>query len=277
MKVYLHIGMSKAGSTAIQQCILQHEGALLQAGVCYPEATRVNGAHYKLFQALQDGGGADEAATVIAEAEAAHAARLIVSVEGLWLVNDDAVRRLAQALSGHDAEVVLYLRRPDTYLTSSYRQGIKRKRRTTLSEADYARQPHERLRYDRVLERWAEHFPLRVRAYEAVRSDLVGDFARATGTASVLSCPGRQRANVTPSDGSLRLMRLANRLIPNYHHGATVNRRLLAWQRAFAWMPALDDAPLVARARAEATRWEPSVMARHLAPEDLAAITPPAR
>ena len=276
MRVFLHIGMSKAGSTAIQRCLVRHQDALARAGVCFPDAGRLETAHYELFTALRDGEAARAdavAQAMLAEAAAAGADALIVSVEGLWLLADDAVRALAQLFDGHEVQVVLYLRRPDTYLTSSYRQRIKRKR-SPQSVRAYLREPHAHLRYDHVLERWARHFPLRVRAYENVRSDLVGDFARATGTDGVLHCPPGKRANVTPSDGSLRLMRLANRWVPHQNTKRAVTRWLLARQAAFAWMPALDDAPLVERARAEAARWDRKGMARHLSPDDLAAITP---
>lgn len=275
MKVYLHIGMSKAGSTAIQRCLTSRQEALRDAGVCYPVAGRIRNAHYALFLDLRDGRGAGAVPDMLAEAEGAGASTMVVSVEGLWFLPDDAVAQLADALAGHDARVVLYLRRPDAYLTSSYRQRIKKKRGTASVQA-FVAEPIARLRYDHVLARWARHFPLRVRAYEAVRSDLVGDFAEATGTRAVLDCSPGRRLNVTPSDGALRLMLWANRIVASDKVGRTVNRRLLAWQRAFGWMPPLNDAPLVARARAEAERWDRAVMARHLAPEDLAAITPPA-
>ena len=275
MKVVLHIGMSKAGSTAIQHCVMQRKAALHASGVCYAKTGRSRGAHYGVLQALKRGEGRAEIAGALREAEQAGAHTLLLSAEGFWMLPAPAVQTLADAFAGHDVEVVLYLRRPDTYLTSSYRQRIKMKR-GTKGEHAYVQEPHVHLRYDQVLERWGRHFPLRVRAYEAVRSDLVGDFARAIGAADVLDCPAQQRANVTPSDGSLRLMRLANRIVSSDARGMSINRRLLAWQRAFAWMPPLDDAPLVARARAEAAAWDRDVMARHLSPEDLAAITPPA-
>jgi hypothetical protein len=276
MKVHLHIGMSKAGSTAIQRCLAQHEAAMLEVGTCFPKARRERKAHYELFIRLRDGefdAARETMRAMLDEASRARARAVIVSVEGLWLLPDAAVAELAAMLRDHEVEVVLYLRRPDTYITSSYRQRVKRKR-GTKSERAYAAEPLPRLRYDRVLSRWAAHFALRARAYERVSADLVGDFAHATGLVGVLDCPARRRANVTPSDGALRLMRLSNRLL-RYRVGSAVNRRLLAWQHLLAWLPPLDDAPLVARARDEAGQWDRAVMARHLSPEDLTAITPP--
>ena len=276
MKVYLHIGMSKAGSTAIQQCLVRSMPALREAGVCFAKAGRSRGAHYGVLRALKKGAGRDEIAAALDEAQQADAHTLVLSAEGFWMLPDPAVQTIADALAGHEVEVVLYLRRPDSYLASSYRQRIKKKRGQTGEQA-YVSEPHVHLRYDQVLARWERPFRLRVRAYEAVRSDLVGDFAAALELDGVLDCPAQERANVTPTDGSLRLMRFANRAIPSYAVGMAVNRRLLAWNRLFGWMPPLDDAPLLARARAEAAAWNAEVMARHLSPADLAAITPPAR
>ena len=276
MKVYLHIGMSKAGSTAIQSCLAQHEAALLEAGVCFPASGRFRNAHYDLVIQLKKGRVQAARKTMEAmldEAREAGSQTVIVSVEGLWVLPDAAVAQIADMLREHEVEVVFYLRRPDTYLTSAYRQRIKRVQ-GTQSEHAYAQEPLARLRYDRVLSRWEKRFTLRVRSYERERADLVGDFARATEISDVVHCPPQQ-INVTPNDGSIRLMRVANRLAPTYQMSMRVNRRLLAWQRLFAWMPPLNDAPLVARARAAAATWDQAVMQRHLTPEDLAAITPP--
>jgi len=179
--VFLHIGMSKAGSSAIQQSLVANASILNQSGICYPEAGRRWGnAHYKVFHDLRKGRVKESLTEALAEAESQKT--IVLSCEGFWVIQDEEIEVLRLALAEYDVRVILYLRRPSDYVPSSYRQSIKRDGETSTPEEYWHRgHPHSHLNYSDQLDRWGRYFSLRARAYEAVKHEIEEDFMRVIG------------------------------------------------------------------------------------------------
>ncbi|WP_290736998.1 hypothetical protein [Amaricoccus sp.] len=162
MKVILHIGLSKTGTTALQTSFFNARRSLLQQGVCYPDGGQGRENHRylcPLFMAVADlpptmarRYHADpEAARTDAEAmwagirrtvEAADPALLVLSSEYFFRsptkTDYAAFRRRLEELS-QDIEVVMYVREPASRFASRMQQGAKRGRPIRSIDGDQLR------------------------------------------------------------------------------------------------------------------------------------------
>jgi hypothetical protein len=149
MRIILHIGQQKTGTTALQHALVADRERLAQAGICYPDTGhhRILGggldpSHNGLFFRLQGETGRrmwqtlDEMRDDIArEVAAAQPEVLLISAEHAIMAADQK----ADILAGLDAivpgpkEVVVYLRRPDAFLQSFHKQLIRLGRRSLAS------------------------------------------------------------------------------------------------------------------------------------------------
>lgn len=267
-KVFLHIGMSKAGSSAIQRTLTTNANTLSESGICYPEEGRKWGnSHFEIYQDLQKGRLKQSLYPALEEAK--YQRKIVLSCEGFWLIPDEKIKVLSQSLEGYEASVIFYLRRPWDYAASSYRQSIRRDGEADTPHEYWHRGcPHPHLNYSDQLKRWARSFQLRVRAYEAVQDSIEEDFMSAIGAPLEHVDTQRRITNKTPSDGALQCMLVANRYLPG------VLSRLVRWYiRRRDWrldfMPAVDDEVFLEQAATVVEGWDMDVMREHLPEEDL--------
>ncbi|WP_430450444.1 hypothetical protein [Rhodophyticola sp.] len=137
-KVFLHIGMNKTGSSAIQSYLHHNRQALKEAGLLWPETGLDMGGpgegyHYRLSTALGFGAGPREAGdanerralrkALEAEIAASEARTVVISSE--YFVLRRKPDMLAEFFDGLDASVVVYLRRHDAWWPSLFAQAIK--------------------------------------------------------------------------------------------------------------------------------------------------------
>jgi hypothetical protein len=267
-RIFLHIGMSKAGSSAIQQALVSNADALAKSGICYPETGRRWGnAHYKLLRDLRNGGLGETLTGALQEARSKES--VVLSCEGFWLIQDETLKDLHRAFEKYEVHIFFYLRRPSDYAASSYRQSIKHDGETrTPEEYWHDGRPHSHLNYSRQLKRWARYFPLRVRSYEAVKHGIEEDFLRAIGAPLRHHDTERRVANPTPNDSVMQCMLLANRYLPE-----VFSKQVRRWARRLNWrlnfMPGINDAVLRKQARTVVDRWEVDVLRESLPEDDL--------
>lgn len=258
MKIHLHIGMPKTGSSAIQQALHASREPLLAIGVRVAQTGLYHGAHHGLEKELRRGGpGAlwDEAL-----AEAKPGETLVISAEGLWFVEPEGVARLAQRLRDHAVMVHLYLRRPDEFLASLYRQRIKGSGRCETLRGFLDHRDSE-VDYPRMVSEWSQRFKLRCCGYESVRKCVIQDFAAGIGVdPQVLTFP-QAAINATPSDGALRVMWWWNRLTPR--RVAAMGRRAVEISEfAFRCLGSWDESELRARGMGALKSWKEEQFAR---------------
>jgi hypothetical protein len=215
MKLYLHIGWHKTGSTALQRFLATQRDALRAAGVDYPEAGMIATAHHPAAWSLQEPlrsawarriGFARQAEALFAEIFEESARRgaraLILSSEEFSLHETYRLERLARVLEGHDVTVVAYVRRQDRYLESLYGQMVKMA--FIRLATDFERFVETRLRrgdldYGNVFARWAQVFGrerLQVRVYDRSRlhrQDVRADFLRLVGLGDAIALPAGVR------------------------------------------------------------------------------------
>ena len=187
-KLYLHIGMGKTGTTALQNFFWENRKVLAKRDVCYPKRGTMANAHHLLsphiprflenewnFQAV------DEWAPELAKSAQN---RVLLSSELMaWAEESKARKFCAQVSAWFDVYVVIYLRRQDDIIMASYNQQIKagpQKRRVDL----IYRKQVERFDYPKILAPWADSLEpgeVIVRPYEKQQfhgGDIRHDFLR---------------------------------------------------------------------------------------------------
>lgn len=220
MRILLHIGMAKAGSSALQDALGGSHRALAARGALYPR--RLGGTTYSSHSLLlpavcdwrgsrslqfapEDRGPSLEPASRVfldalrAEIAASAPRALILSSEHLFRVlPDGGTERLPALLAGLGGTdggaptVIAYLRRPSEHYLSGLQQHLK-----ASHEVKTPRAP----RYRNVLESYAAMFgadALALQLYHRpafVEGDIVADFA-----ARHLAAFGVTRADIAPPD-----------------------------------------------------------------------------
>ena len=134
-KLYLHIGMNKAGSSAIQRTLAARESVLWSAGLLYPRAGRSGSqAHHLISHVLGFSQGKPPsvrsrselenlAPKLAAECTARNCHTVLVSSE--VFTNRGDIAQVREFLAGWDVQIVVYLRRHDHWWASCYSQGVR--------------------------------------------------------------------------------------------------------------------------------------------------------
>lgn len=134
MKLFIHIGAHKTGTTSIQMAMEDSGEALAEAGFVYPRCSWYHHAQHRLafaLKAMRDPAAGDtpefetELAGLKRALGEATAAAALISSEEFFSLKEDAVARLAQGLREYEVEIVAFVRRPDELFLSSYNQNAK--------------------------------------------------------------------------------------------------------------------------------------------------------
>lgn len=205
IRLYLHIGMHKAGSSAIQKTLALRERALRRHGLLYPRTGRVaSQAHHLISHALGFSQGTppsikfrsqlkDLGPKLEHEARKSGCHTLLVSSE--VFTNRGDIAKVQEFFSGFDTYVLIYLRRHDHWWASCYSQGVKTVANPPWSAgfdnymAYQRRHPHKG-NYRGLVDRWAAVFGasrLIVRPYESGQNkpSIVADVLDSTGFAEL--------------------------------------------------------------------------------------------
>lgn len=189
MRVVLHIGIHKTGSTAIQTALSLNTELLATQGVLYPQTGRwpadghtlVTG-HHRLPWSFTRPEGDDPWSSLKRELAETDKDIIILSSEEFEMVRRaDQLDQIAKHLAGHDVTVVAYLRRQDEYLHGMYCTQVLHYEAQWPFEA-YKAYWGSDLDYEQLLTRWEAAFgraALLVRPYESaqlVNGDVVDDF-----------------------------------------------------------------------------------------------------
>ena len=211
-RLTLHIGATKTGSSSLQEALSAQSELLLANGILYPTSGRSQRnphAHHNLCYEIHDGrrhsgaydpsfGGWDD---VEDELKQTKANQITISSEAFFTdCRPKHIRRLAERLKSYEVEIVVYLRRQDSWLQSSFNQ-LARFGRTPLNFMSFYDRLGSRLGdYGSVIADWTDAFPsaaITVRAYDdAVRSEgIVRDFASLMPGSAPFLYEDRRRKN----------------------------------------------------------------------------------
>lgn len=130
MRIFLHTGVWKTGSTAIQTFLAKNAGLLRTGGVLIPEYASNMQNYNHLFERLveRDEAGVQSVAESIGrDIAAADPETLIISSEHFWHAPPDVLERIAAMLRrfSNDVRVIAYIRPQDDMWASLYAQQAK--------------------------------------------------------------------------------------------------------------------------------------------------------
>ena len=267
-RCYLHIGVPKTGSTALQEFLWNNRDSLRVQGYLYPAATlRAHGHHDIAF--LSSGGypdwatpqthTLDELIDGLRQEIRKTPHRVILSSENFYLLRSpqgvaDLMARLGFDISV-DVRVLVYLRRQDEAHLSWYNQAVKAQGFTGSIEQCIAA-TRDLWDYARELERWARVFGeanLMVRPYQ--KSDLPNgdirlDFCRALHFTRDAFRFGDDMPNTGLNRSLLEFQRLLNALPASIQEKRRFHKQLIALSKASERSGLFDESsPLTRQAR----------------------------
>ncbi len=191
MKVILHIGGSKCGSSAIQAYLRQNAGPLGTTGVAVPGekldfVSTVRGEQIWCFEEMAAApdclSARMQALVEAAEAQGCHS--VVISAENIC--NHPALAApMAHALDGHQVQVPFYVRRQDDFLISGWQQWFLKKYDSVQTYLDD--RVGNMACWHRIILPWAEALGddcIHVRPFvrDALKNrDVVDDFCAVTG------------------------------------------------------------------------------------------------
>jgi hypothetical protein len=230
MRIILHIGLYKTGTTAVQRFFTRNRSALTERGVLYPESFTKFDAHHPLPWALGVGHRdkvpsvrPDEVVrAILQEAASAGADTVILSSEEfINLEAAERLQKLKKLFDGHAIEIIIYLRRQDSLLLSSYGQHVRMYSiRFSGTISDFLLKHSNFLikyNYWGMLQRWAAVFgsdAMRIKLYDQARfpqGNIVQDFADTLGI-GLDGCDVRKVSGINRnlSDLGLEVLRRLN-------------------------------------------------------------------
>jgi hypothetical protein len=242
MRIVLHIGLEKTGTTSIQAHCHRHAETLRAQGILYPAwlgyrnhadlviAAAAYGSTVDMRTRAGVGSERELAAFRTAalgrlrqQVSKARPACLLLSDEHFSSRCGDAeVRRLKEMLAefSDDVRVLVYLRRQDDLLVSLYSTFLKGQGTGGLARvAEMAKW----FDFETVLARWSAAFgreALVVRLFPPRQGTLIDDFADAAGLPVLPADPSDARANRSLDQRNAALLARINELLPAFRDGA---------------------------------------------------------
>jgi hypothetical protein len=200
MRLILHIGTPKTGTTAVQRFLCANRQCLVESDVHYatPHGSVQANA---VANALSTGDNRAVSAFLVKQVKSARqcgADTVLISAENFYARNVHAAMQRQQVVPNAPerdqmfvetlrelvpdeivtCQIACYLRRPDRYSESLYNQHVKRGIIDSTFE-EFLSLIEPALSYDRCLCPWADVFGQSncvVRVYDSVKKDVVGDF-----------------------------------------------------------------------------------------------------
>lgn len=187
MKIILHIGANKTGTTVLQKYFTENAQVLRRSGVCWPKTGRVGSAHYGISNWLGFGEKHNPLpeqellqarANLFEEVRTSGAACTILSSE--YFILRRPLEPLKKFFAGCEVQVVAGLRRHDSWLPSLWAQAIK-----TVDNPPWGRSFESFLEFQRkskgqfltfrdLVETWEAAFPGAVKAFPYESTQMPG-------------------------------------------------------------------------------------------------------
>ena len=224
-EVFIHIGMTKTGSTAIQNFLETNHDELKARGVLYPmtgifresrrDSIRTAG-HNELITSVWKKNFAllNNFRTEVHESAAR---KLLISCENLFHADQKVVSALRGIIGEVPVKIIVYLRRQDTWIESYYGESISGGNRKYFHTfARFLEEEKERsLDYLGILENWSEVFGAKNIVVRLYTNEVIEDFCDIIGEQNMFSrfdTPAN-KSNISPlPKDKLALLREMNKL-----------------------------------------------------------------
>lgn len=244
MKIILHIGPHKTGTTAIQEFLYQHAARLARSGIHYPNPGADDRNHHGLVIGLRTPTlyetTVEALRQIVWRGRRAGYHTCIFSSE-VFVEHEVPIHTIQDIFAGCEVHVLAYLRRPDHLWASAYAQLVKEVAMRRTQRIDEDPVPYD-CSYATVLPKWMEHFApgrMMLAPFDPPQwagGDLCQDFLRMIGFEQALPTPatmGDARNQSLPGT-LLEALRVTNEAaqLPDDLHQQLVER-LEALARAF--------------------------------------------
>lgn len=217
LKTFIHIGLHKTGTTAIQTLLYANRGRLAKQGYVYPETGMQQRGHHKLAWALHRKPELRGLwSELLDEISQRKLPRIILSSEEFEFLRGPRRWKELRSLLPTDLRIVCYLRRQDDFLLSAYSQHVKGGGYETLES--FMARISGRLDYLKFLEGiekavGRDNIIVRVYEDEQLPRGLFHDFLEAIEVEPATFRIPAGRANPRLSEDALRIMLEINPLI----------------------------------------------------------------
>jgi hypothetical protein len=124
--IYLHIGMSKTGSTSVQKMFSKHADYFAQNDLYYPKSCRNDISHHTLAEFFKFEKYAEKARDLANEILLCQHSRILLSSELFEHMNPLMWQRAMAFFRPHKLKVIIYLRRQDDAMISIYNELVKK-------------------------------------------------------------------------------------------------------------------------------------------------------
>ena len=228
--LYLHIGLGKTGSSALQSWLSLNSSALLQQGYSYadlvPEAKLgkvSSGNGYVLFVALRKGDYTEAERLITESYFVSGCERAIISCELLQNLARTRLQALQEIFARHDIQVtvIAYVRSFYEHLYSTYAQHVKSGSTTHAFGSDS--EDLDAYKYVEVLMKYARYVRNRfvVLNYNDPACDVFTSFAAAVGVDTASTSRLKATVNRSLTIGEIDALRQINAL-----HGGAFSTRI---------------------------------------------------
>ncbi|WP_413662455.1 hypothetical protein ACG1BZ_14635 [Microbulbifer sp. CNSA002] len=190
MKIYVHIGSDKTGSTSIQSALSQNQNTLRAKGVEYPKLHKQDNHHESLVRELRTG-KKGESWHRLSKVIASKPNHLILSAEAFCTLKKAEISRFKEWINHSDTNIIAYIRRADEYLESGTMQRLKSATSFNAFKRHYLIAKHLPALFDpyvysaafktHFVKSWRAHYPtsMIIRPYNKQQwemNDLISDF-----------------------------------------------------------------------------------------------------
>lgn len=128
MIIYLHVGLDKSGSTAIQRALGLNQSWLNTKGYLFPSTGRVFGGHHEGLFTTGGENSWEQFSQELDGARQAGSRAAVISWEGVHFLSASRLSRFKALLHAYELKVILYLRDQAELIQSGYFQQMKQKR-----------------------------------------------------------------------------------------------------------------------------------------------------
>lgn len=122
-KIFIHIGVGKTGTTAIQDSMMLHREEISAQGVLYPLTGIVETGHQNLVTLWTDEFSPENITAysdLLVEFEESGKNTMFISSEKFCYANGEFVRRISQVLEGYDVKIIVYVRSQIAQIESTF-------------------------------------------------------------------------------------------------------------------------------------------------------------
>lgn len=227
-RVFIHIGIGKTGTSAIQSLLAKNDSLLISLGLYYPKIGLIDLAHHGLAPL---GEKVPTLATrtlyleLLNEMSSMNGKSIVISSEHFCFMQESFVEAVAEFFHGHDVKIIFYVREQAGLIKSSYLQKVKMgySRQDTLGEFFDAHA--ESFDFNKRISAWSKYFGnsnIIVRGYMlgAERIDSRVDFLTSIGLTRerishiISHFPGEKLINKSFSFELCRLVNMIDQIGP---------------------------------------------------------------